>query len=160
MILKDFISYQQQQEILNWSKTLVLTNEPNFTSIVDIPYEPRCLTEIRTKCLNASTGITYLNSIIAPFVLGVPVGSNINTHVDGTCNITFEGVAGNYNHVRFVILIQKPDVGGKLISDGNIIDLEEGDCFILDTSLEHSLSKVEGLKDYFALAFPFEIKIN
>lgn len=160
MVLKDFITYQQQQEILAWSKTLVLTDEPNFTDIVDIPYEPLYLNEIRNKCLNTSSDNLYLNSVTSPFVLGVPIGSDINPHVDGTTNITFEGVAGNYKHIRFVILIQKPDVGGQLIVDNNIINLEEGDCYAFDTSLEHSITKVEGLKDYFALVFPFEIKIR
>jgi hypothetical protein len=160
MLIKNFITSEQQTELLAWSNNLPQTNEPNFVSFELIPDAPLCLDDIRNKCVNSSTNVAYLKSITADFILEVPVNSEITNHTDGKAIWTFDKVLGNYDHIRFIILLQKPTDGGELIVNNETVLMDELDCFVLNSSaLIHALSKVNGLKNYMAIAFLFECEI-
>lgn len=158
MIIKDFITDGQLAELLAWSSSIVDNNEPNFVEIETIPNAPVWLDELRAKCAAVSEEGAYLPSLTPDFVLSVPVDVEISSHVDGGANVSKDGVPGNYKHIRFVILLQKPDAGGELWSKGDLISYEEKDCFVLDTSCPHELTKVEGAKRYMSLVYGFECK--
>jgi len=158
MIIKDFITDSQLAELLIWTNFIVDNNEPNFVEIQTIPNAPVWLDELRAKCADVSEAGLYLPSLIPDFVLSVPLNIGIGKHVDGGSTISADGILGDYKHIRFVILLQKPDIGGKLWADGELVSYKEKDCFILDTSLEHELTKVEGSKRYLSLVFGFEYR--
>lgn len=158
MIIKNFITDSQLAELLVWSSSIVDNGEPNFVEIETIPNAPVWLDELRAKCAAVSEDGAYLPSLTPDFVLSVPVNVEISSHVDGGANVSKDGIAGDYKHIRFVILLQKPEVGGNLWSDGSLVSYEEKDCFILDTSLPHELTKVDGSKRYMSLVFGFEYK--
>lgn len=158
MILKNFITDSQLAELLVWSSSIADGNEPNFVEIQTIENAPVWLNELRAKCAAVSEDGAYLPSLTPDFVLSVPINVEIGKHVDGGSTVSADGVLGDYKHIRFVILLQKPDIGGKLWSDGELVSYEEKDCFVLDTSLEHELTKVEGSKRYMSLVFGFEYK--
>jgi hypothetical protein len=158
MIIKDFITDSQLAELLAWTSSIVDNGEPNFVEIETIPNAPVWLDELRAKCAAVSEEGAYLPSLVSDFVLSVPVDVEISSHVDGGANVSVDGVAGNYKHIRFVILLQKPDAGGHLWSEGNLISYEAKDCFVLDTSRPHELTKVEGAKRYMSLVYGFECK--
>jgi hypothetical protein len=158
MIIKDFITDSQLAELLIWSSSIIDGDEPNFVEIQTISNAPAWLDEIRAKCADVSKEGAYLPSITPDFVLSVPISVEIGKHVDGGANVSKDGVPGDYKLIRFVILLQKPEIGGKLWADETLIAYEEKDCFILDTSLQHELTKVEGNKKYISLVFGFECR--
>jgi hypothetical protein len=52
-------------------------------------------------------------------------------------------------------MLQKPEIGGQIIFNGNPVELEIGDMFLLDTSNPHAVSKVQGLLSYKTIVFGF-----
>ena len=158
MLVKNFITLEQQAELLAWASSLPEFNEPNFAFIETISNVPLCLNLIRQNCLKIDGNKVYSKSIVSDFVLSVPVGISINTHVDGTTNCNFDGKIGNYKHTRFVVLLQKPTLGGELIVNNETILMDELDCFVLNTAFEHELSKVDGMKNYISIVFVFEFE--
>jgi hypothetical protein len=155
MLVKKFIDDVTVQELFNWTNNQKLkqtTTNGNFSSLTylqNLNTYPKCLNEIREKCRKIINGI-YQEPIHKDFILEIFENGYVNEHTDLT--------TGNYKHLRCNILLQKPEKGGKLTIDKQIIDLDVGDMYVVDTSILHAVSKVEGIKDYKSIVFGFLCK--
>lgn len=153
MVIKDFITDQQLNEILNWISVLDPVKrgiDPNFAKIETIPNAPKCLDDIKNKCLNSNKRIKYIKSEESDFILDVPPETTVWMHIDGSRK--------GYKFIRFIILLQKPDKGGELIFIDQNIKFNIKDCYVLDSTLLHGMTKVEGSKNYLSIVFSYDVK--
>lgn len=83
---------------------------------------------------------------------------------NGFVNIHTDSSRDGYKHIRFNILLQKPLNGGQIVFNGEKIEQKIGDCFVLDASIEHGVSRVLGNVSYRSITFGFllpkEKKLN
>jgi len=152
MLVKSFIDKQIANELLAWTNTQNLyCNESNgqygfYTFLNDLNKHPVCINEIRKKCQDLIGGI-YQEPIYKDFVNEVFVDGFVYEHTDKTVK--------SYKHFRCNIMLQKPKQGGKLVFNKQLIDLEVGDMFVVDTSIMHAVSIVKGDLSYKTIVFGF-----
>jgi hypothetical protein len=152
MLQKSFISDSERIELLNWVSSISnLTNEANgkfctYEKIKDLNSIPTCVNSIRKKCMSI-TGLCYVEPIYEDFIVVVKPNGFVKKHTDPTVR--------GHKHIRFNILVKKPQQGGNLIVDDVKISFEEGDCYILDTSKVHGISVVYGDISYNSIVFGF-----
>jgi hypothetical protein len=155
MLVKKFIDDVTVQELFNWTNNQKLgQNKTNghlsfLYYLENLNNYPLCLNKVREKCKKLIDGI-YQEPIHKDFILEIFENGYVNEHTDLT--------TGNYKHLRCNILLQKPEKGGKLIFNKNVVDLDVGDMYIVDTSILHAVSKVQGNKDYKSIVFGFLCK--
>ena len=77
-------------------------------------------------------------------------GGAIHPHQDGDHN--------GRQHVRFNVMISKPEAGGIPVQDGVELEVEEGDVWRCDASrVRHWCTLVQGLKPRIVLSYGFLI---
>lgn len=152
MLLKSFISKQQHFDLIRWVNLIEsLPIEANgkyctFETLRKLKNIPKCVNDIRKKCLDITKDCLF-EPILEDFVNEVKPNGFVSIHTDPTKK--------GYKHIRFNILLQKPSSGGSIVVDGNKINMNETDCFILDTSKQHGISIVYGDISYKSIVFGF-----
>lgn len=154
MLLKSFINDNELKELLNWINTVSFNIDAvgqyaKFTFIEDLINVPQCVNDIKKRCLNI-TGKAFHEPVYKDFVNEILPNGYVNLHTD-PCPKGFK-------HLRFNILLQKPEINGNIIHNNKKIILNIKDCFILDTNYLHGLSKVDGNTSYKSIVFGFLIK--
>jgi hypothetical protein len=154
MILTSFINNSQILELndcLNQIRHLEIQANgelARFTLLSRLNEMPNCVNAIRNKCL-AITGHCLREPMLQDFVIRILPNGFVNIHTDASRD--------GYKHIRFNILLQKPLDGGNIIFDGKQIEQNVGDCFVLDASINHGVSKVRGNVSYRSIVFGFLI---
>ena len=152
MLVKSFISHDEKIEILNWIDSIEFLSlesigrNGRFDKLSNLKHIPKCINAIRKRCIDI-IGDCMFEPLLEDFVNEIKPDGYVWIHTDPTK----EG----YKHIRFNILIQKPDLGGHIYFDGEKLNMDESDCFILDTSKEHGLSMVYGKTSYKSIVFGF-----
>jgi hypothetical protein len=154
MILTSFIDSNQALELNDCLNQIRhLENQANgelarFTLLSRLNKMPKCVDVIRNKCLSI-TGHCLREPMLQDFVIRILPNGFVNIHTDTSRD--------GYKHIRFNILLQKPLNGGNIIFDGKQIQQNVGDCFVLDASIQHGVSKVRGNISYRSIVFGFLI---
>lgn len=154
MILTSFIDNKQISELNDClNKIRHLESQANgelarFTLLSRLNELPICVNDIRNKCLSI-TGHCLREPMFQDFLIRILPNGFVNIHTDSSRD--------GYKHIRFNILLQKPLDGGNIIFDRQKIEQNVGDCFVLDASIEHGVSKVRGNISYRSIVFGFLI---
>jgi hypothetical protein len=156
MLLKSFINDKELIELLNWFDNINLKQEANgknvYINIInEFPNIPKCINDIRKKCLDI-TGKAFQEPLYKDFVMKITLDGYVNLHTDPSRD--------GYKHLRFNVLLQKPELNGNIIYKDENINMEAKDCFVIDSSLFHGISKVDGNKSYKSIVFGFLVKDN
>ena len=152
MLVKSFINKKTVQELLNWTSTQNLQqncvngNLSFYTFLKDLNNFPSSINEVRKKCQNLVGGV-YQEPVYKDVIAEILKNGFINEHTDPTV----EG----YKHLRCNILLQKPKKGGEIFFNKKPVPLDIGDLYVVDTSILHSVSLVEGSISFIGISFGF-----
>lgn len=160
-LTKSFITKAEQATLLEWALTQrpkLKQNRMNdedvgrfFNQLSELDRLPLLKTladRIASKCgLIDAVQDTFFTDFLSFNEEGgaIPVHTDPNTP--------------GYQHVRFNLLVQMPEVGGNAIYDGEEIALTERALWRVDAgSIPHGTTKVEGKKARINISFGFQIK--
>lgn len=152
MLIKSLISKDEAVQLLDWTVTQNIyqhtsVGEHGFYSTLDeLNNHPSLINVIRKKCSDYVDGV-YQEPIYKDLANEVFINGYVQEHTDPTVK--------GYKHLRCNIMLQKPDTGGQIVFNGNPIDMDIGDMYIVDTSLPHGVSKVQGKVTYKTIVFGF-----
>lgn len=152
MLIKSFISREQARELLLWSssqdirKNKAIGQHGFYSTLDSLQKPPSSINPIRSRCLQIVGGI-YQEPVYKDLIVEVAPSGFIAEHTDPT----FLGL----KHLRCNIMIQKPEIGGVIHINYKPVHMDIGDMVIIDTSITHSISEVQGAKSYVGLAFGF-----
>lgn len=152
MNLTSFINNNEIDQLNDWSKRIINLHKnangelARFSLLSELNQLPICINEIRKKCL-LITGNCLREPILQDFLIRILPNGFVNIHTDPS--------RIGYKHIRFNILLQKPLNGGNIIYNQQKIEQNIGDCFVIDTSIPHGVSKVIGNVSYRSIVFGF-----
>jgi hypothetical protein len=154
MLLTSFINENETTQLNDWLKHIKHFKRnangelASFSLLSDLNNVPSVVDVVRNKCLRI-TGRCLREPVFQDFINEILPSGYVNNHTDATRD--------GYKHIRFNILLQKPLSGGNIIFNGKQIQQNVGDCFVLNTSYEHGVSKVNDRVSYRSIVFGFLI---
>jgi len=153
MLLKQFLNEKELINLKSWNNysrqdTRIGGKNCSFWCFDN---SDQFINNLRNKFLN----IVGINSKLDPLL------NNLITEIKpiGFADIHTDGSVMNHKHIRCNILINKADEGGFILHGNNKIIMNEGDAYILDTSIKHGISTVKGNNIYKLISFGFSVPI-
>lgn len=152
MLVQSFIDNAQIAELLAWGATQNVYQNDSvgqhgfFSRLDQLSNHPKCINAVRAKCLALVNGV-YQEPVFKDFMNEVFPTGFVTEHTD-PC-------PSGFRHLRCNIMLQKPERGGVIHIGGEPMNLEVGDMLVVDTSVPHYVSRVEGNTSYKTIVFGF-----
>jgi hypothetical protein len=156
MIYKEFISKEEQQDLINWAYTCKTNLNPNpggphrFFNQLENIQKNKITDNIKERIIDKFDLHLFENEKVTDDILSIVEGGGfINKHRDM--------IPGNIVHYRYNVLVQMPEDGGRNIYNEEILDVEERCLLVYRPDMYfHSCEKVIGNKDRINLSFGFQ----
>ena len=156
MIYKEFISKEEQQDLINWAYNCKTNLNPNpggphrFFNQLENIQKNKITDNIKERIIDKFDLHLFENEKVTDDILSIVEGGGfINKHRDM--------IPGNIVHYRYNVLVQMPEDGGRNIYNEEILDVEERCLLVYRPDMYfHSCEKVIGNKDRINLSFGFQ----
>lgn len=145
MLIPSFIDSQKLKVLQSF---FIDINNEFLLNLFKIKNRPKELNLVRNKCLTL-----FGECFIDPFLNDVFIRRKDNESIPLHIDYTIKG----FRHIRINLMLQKPIIGGDIIDGDKTIALNEGDIYIIETSILHGLTLVKGSKDLMILSFGLQI---
>ena len=156
MLIQSFIQPHEQSKVRDF--ILNINTKPNgatgeksyfwrFSEIGSLIPE---LISIRNRCIKL-IGECKQEPILEDLLVKVLPSGFVAKHTDDSPK--------GYKQIRANVLIQSADQGGNLIHDGNKVDWQETDVYLLDPSKHHSVTKIINGKEMLLISYGFLLRL-
>jgi hypothetical protein len=156
-VTKKYITEKDRKEILKWALESREKLNPNgvspgrFYERLDKLETPAVVNKIIDK-IKKDFSMEFEETNLGHFLSFNETGASIHPHSDMVSD-------GYSQHIRFNIVIQKPEAGGDSVQGDSVVELENGMLFkILASGEPHSSTPVVGELPRITLSFGFQEK--
>ena len=156
MIYKEFITKEEQENLISWAYDCKPNLNPNpggphrFFNQLENIQKNKITNNIKQRIIDKFDLYSFENEKVTDDILSIVEGGGfINKHRDK--------ISGNIVHYRYNVLVQMPEDGGRNIYNEEVLDVEERCLLAYRPDMYfHSCEKVIGNKDRINLSFGFQ----
>jgi hypothetical protein len=148
MLLKQFLSNDEHQELLEWAKTLNYYHKAYGKNVNNYyltkPYIP--LLDLIINKANKFYDTNYKIDLQESCIVQIKPTGWVSIHTD------------SYKHKKvknFNILLSKSNEDGHILHGTKKVLWQEKDAYILDAQIEHGVSSVETEKEFYSILLYF-----
>ena len=160
MLYREFISKEEQQDLINWAyncKTNLNSNSNGphrFFNQLENIQRNKITDNIKQRIIDKFDLQSFENEKVTGDILSIVEDAGfIHKHKDN--------ISGNVVHYRYNVIVQMPEDGGRNIYNEEVLDVEERCLLAYRPDMYfHSCEKVIGNKDRINLSFGFQNEVG
>lgn len=157
-IYKDFITNEEQSELVSWAKQCFRNQElisngkhRYFQKFSKLPFVHETAYVIKQRVIKLIEKEYILDTVFEDFLSFNFLNASIDPHTD--INVT------DHIHTRYNLLISLPESGGLPIYNGELLNIEEKTLWKCEAGkYKHASTTVIGKKPRINISFGFQIK--